>query len=445
MSIYPPPNWTEALTTFNSSNYEQSITTTGFTTAYLDANYLNYNIAQGDEFFTNTSNTGNATVQGILKTNTITGTTTTSAVTIYPELVTSTLNIGTSMSSGGTIKIGNATNSNHLGLIDFTANTINHTNADTGGILIGNNQTTGMLLLGTNTLRTGNINIGTGVSASCNIIIGSTSTITFLNGTPKFNSVALTPSSITYAITTTIADNLAQNLLVNMTLASQILTLPAIPYTGQKINFYNSSAGTSFLQSVTYPFIGYGLASSTPLTVYSGQTVICQFNGFNWIVLFKSNETYSPVLATYTSAPSYSSLAQVGYVYSDSNASLFTTSATGVRTGSITVSVSPFPLGVYAIAIRGLITVGSSSNTVRDYTVAYSTTTATSGFISNLYTRDLASATALTTTQNMTRNVAGVYQRTALTQTYVVLDLNTTVYASTGITAGLFYTITRIA
>jgi len=445
MSIYPPPNWTEALTTFNSSNYEQSITSTGFSISYLDANYLNYNTAQGDEIFTNTSNTGNATVSGILRTNTITGTTTTSAVTIYPELVTSTLEIGTAMSSGGTIKIGNSLNSNHLGLIDFTANTINHTNPDTGGILIGTNQTTGTMQFGANASRSGAINIGTGVNATCNIVLGSTSTTTNLYGTPKFNGVALTPSSITYAITTTIANNLSQNLLVNMSLAGQIITLPAIPYNGQKINFYNSSVGASFLQSVTYPFIGYGLASSTPLTVYSGQTVICQFNGSNWIVLFKSNETYSPVLATYTTAPSYSSLAQVGYVYSETNASLFTTTATGVRTGSITVSVSPYPLGVYAIAIRGLITVGTSSNTVRDYTVAYSTTTATSGFISNLYTRDLASATVLTTGQIMTRNVAGVYQRTALTQTYVVLDLNTTVYLSTGITAGIIYTITRIA
>ena len=48
MSIYPPPNWTESLTTFNTSNYEQSVTSTGFTLAYLDANYLNFDVAQGD-------------------------------------------------------------------------------------------------------------------------------------------------------------------------------------------------------------------------------------------------------------------------------------------------------------------------------------------------------------------------------------------------------------
>jgi hypothetical protein len=298
---------------------------------------------------------------------------------------------------------------------------------------------------GANASRSGDINIGTGLNATCNIILGSTTTTTNLYGTPKFNGVALTPTSITYAISTTIANNLPQNLLVNMSLASQIITLPATPYNGQKINFYNSSAGTSFLQSVSYPFIGYGLAGSTPLTVYSGQTVIIQFNGTNWIVLFKSNETYSPVLATYTTAPSYSSLAQVGYVYSDTNALVFATTATGVRTGSITVGISPYPLGVYAIAIRGLLTVGSSTNAIKDYTVAYSTSTATAGFISNLYARDLTNATSLTTGATMTRNVAGVYQRTSLTQTYVVIEVNTTTYASTGIVAGLLYTITRIA
>jgi hypothetical protein len=107
--------------------------------------------------------------------------------------------------------------------------------------------------------------------------------------------------------------------------------------------------------------------------------------------------------------------------------------------------VSPYPLGVYAIAIRGLITCGTTANTVKDYTVAYSTTTASTGFISNLYARDIGTATAIPSSTTMTRNVAGVYQRTALTQTYVVLELNTTIYASTGITAGIIYTITRIA
>jgi hypothetical protein len=444
MSIYPQPNWTESLTTFNTANYEQSITTSSISTAYLNANFLKYPIAQGDETFINTSNTGNSAIAGTLSTNTIQGTTTSSNISLFPLLTTQTIELGSAMTTG-TIKIGTSTNSNHLGLLDFTGNTMNHTTPTTGTVHLCYNQTTGALGIANNASRTGAVNICTGASALSLITIGSTNTTTNLNGTVKNNSIPLTPSVVSYAISTTIPNNLPQNLLVTMTLASQTINVPAIPYTGQKINFINTSAGTSFIQSATYPFIGYGLASSSALTIYTGQTAIIQFDGTNFIVLFKSNETYAPTLATYTTNPSYSSLAQVGYVFSATNASLFTTSATGVRTGSITVSVSPYPLGVYAIAIRGLITVGTSSNTVRDYTVAYSTTTATSGFISNLYTRDLASATALTTGQTMTRNVAGVYQRTALTQTYVVLDLNTTVYLSTGITAGIIYTITRIA
>ena len=111
----------------------------------------------------------------------------------------------------------------------------------------------------------------------------------------------------------------------------------------------------------------------------------------------------------------------------------------------MTVGASPFPLGVYAIAIRGLITIGSTANTIKDYTVAYSTTTAVTGFISNLYAKDIAVATSYASGLTATQNVSGIYQRTSLIQTYVIIELNTTVFAATGVVGGLIYTITRIA
>ena len=88
MSIYPPPNWTEPLTTFNSANYQQNITTSGAVDiGFLNSHYLTYPIAQGDETFTATVHSGDATVQGTIKTNNMTGTTTTSNIILYPDIL----------------------------------------------------------------------------------------------------------------------------------------------------------------------------------------------------------------------------------------------------------------------------------------------------------------------------------------------------------------------
>lgn len=444
MSIYPIPNWTEELTTFNTINYPQSVESTGFTLSYLDANYLKYPVAQGDETFTNTSNTGDATVQGTLKTNTIEGTTTTSSVLLYPLLTSTNLSIGAGLTSG-TLKIGTATNSNHIGLLDFTGATLNHVNPDTGGIFICNDQTTALLSLGGGTSRTGAINIGTGASATCAINFGGTSTTTNLNGTPKFGNVPLIPTAISIATSSTIADNYPQNLLVNMTLATQTITMPVTPYTGQKINFINGTVGTSFLQSVTYPFIGYGLATSTPLFVYSGQTVICQFNGSNWIVLFKSNETYAPVYSTYSTVPAYSGFSQIGYVYSGSLSPTATTT-TGVKTFSTANlgSTLSIPLGIYLITVRALLTTTTAS-AYSNFIVSYSSTSlSTTTYLDQLYSKLVPIQANYTTGTFQSNYVSGIYQRTSTAQAnYATVEYQCNTAGT--LTPVLYYNITRIA
>ena len=71
------------------------------------------------------------------------------------------ISIGAS-SSTKTIKIGNNSNSVHCSSIDLQGSAINNITATTGAISVGDNQTTGLLNLGTGASRTASINIGTG-------------------------------------------------------------------------------------------------------------------------------------------------------------------------------------------------------------------------------------------------------------------------------------------
>jgi hypothetical protein len=58
MSVYPPPNFTEFITTFNTTNWESSDET--ITLAYLNANFLKYPVAQGLETLQAITVNGNA-------------------------------------------------------------------------------------------------------------------------------------------------------------------------------------------------------------------------------------------------------------------------------------------------------------------------------------------------------------------------------------------------
>jgi len=60
MAIYCPPSYTETLTVFNNKYYVDNCPT--INTAYLNANYLKYPTAQGDENFFNTSSGENCLI-----------------------------------------------------------------------------------------------------------------------------------------------------------------------------------------------------------------------------------------------------------------------------------------------------------------------------------------------------------------------------------------------
>jgi len=447
MSIYPPPNWLEPLTTFNSSNYQQTISSAGgVDIGYLNANYLKFPTAQGDETFTNTIHTGNATVQGTVKTNNITGTTTTSNIVLYPDITTSNVNFGTGMTTG-TLKIGNGTNSNHIGTLDFTGNSINNTTSTSGIVNIANSQINGTLNIGTLATRTGTINIGNGASSSSTISIGGTNSTLVLNSSvPSLNGVALAPSSISITTAGTISSNLAQNLLVSITLASTgTITLPTTRYLGQKLNLINNNIFSNTLAS-TALFRGFGITTaSTPITIYAGQAVSVQYDGTNWVILNKTNETFQPIITNYTTI-SYSSLNQIGYTFSETVAG-GTETTVGIKQSFKQITTTPFPVGLYSLSIRNLITTGTTAgNVIINYYSSLSTTTISTGFITPLLARTIISSTTAIASGSMSSNVNGIYTRSNSAQTvYITLEYQITTVVAGGITSNIQYSLTRIA
>jgi hypothetical protein len=446
MSIYPPPNWLEPLTTFNSSNYQQSVSSAGgVDIGFLNTNYLKFPTAQGDETFTATVHTGNATVEGIVKANNITGTTTTSNIVLYPDITTSNLNLGTGMTTG-TLKIGSGTNSNHIGTLDFTSNSINNTTATSGVVNIANSQVNGVLNLGTLATRTGAINIGNGASASSSITIGATNSTVVFNGTPTLNGVNLAPSSISITTAGTIASNLAQNLLASITLASTgTITLPTTRYVGQKINLINNNIFSNSLAS-TALFRGFGIITAvSPITIYAGQAVVVQYDGTNWVILNKTNETFQPIITNYTTI-SYTSLNQIGYTFSETVAGANETTV-GIKQSFKQITTTPFPVGLYSLSIRNLITAGATAgNVIINYYSSLSTTTISTGFIAPLLARTIISSTTAIASGVMSGNVNGIYTRSNSAQTvYITLEYQITTVVAGGITSNIQYSLTRIA
>lgn len=454
MSIYPPPNWTEELTTFNSSNYGQSVETSSVSTTFLDANYVKFPIAQGEVTFPNTSNTGDMTVQGNLLTNTITGTTTTSTISLFPSITTSAISLGAGLTTGSTLKIGSSTNSNHLGLIDFTGNTINNTVPATGSLYICNNQTTGGLFIGGGTSRSGSINIGNGASASSTISIGTTLSTINLNGSAvSVNSISLIPQSLSSALSQTISDNVSQNYFVNSTnlTQSRVITLPANPYNGQKISYVNrSTTNTNTIQvsvGSTHTINGYGLASATSFIVYTGQAVILQWVDLTrnyWMVQYKSNETYQPIVPNYSSTFAYTDLTQLGYTYTQSASQAIIT-ANGNYAYSMQINASPFPVGLYNVVVRAILTNGTGTNAFNTIVTSLSTTTTSAGAITGLIRRDNPVSTEITSGVIATYNLNGPYTRSLVATVYATLSFTNSLYASTGITPTISCSITRIA
>jgi len=111
------------------------------------------------------------------------------------DSLTGNLNLATNGTTGQTLRLGAYTNASvHVANIDHQNQSINNaSNATTGLLNICNNQTTGSLNLGTHVSRTGSINIGTGSTGGTGYVnIGSAILSTVVNGSFFMNTCSLT-------------------------------------------------------------------------------------------------------------------------------------------------------------------------------------------------------------------------------------------------------------
>jgi len=255
--------------TYNPSFFSSSSSTTG--------NYLNYPIAQGTETIST------------LYTSTIDSSTPSSAITLFGSQ-TANLTMATGI-TGGTIRLGPyTTGSIHIGNIDHQNNVINNASAPAAGSLgLGTLQTTGVLSIGTNTSRSGNINIGNGAGSTGSILIGTTTNTTTMNGLLLTQSGYLSGRSITLTYDTAIlpftlpitTNNIFMVTLTGSTPAG-ILTIPAGYYIGTKMFIKNVA---SCDVTISLQVILYQSTTITPsyLNLSLGGSFEGYYNGAYWI------------------------------------------------------------------------------------------------------------------------------------------------------------------
>lgn len=93
MAVYPPPNFTETITTFNTSNWNEDYI--DITPAYLRKNYLKFPVAQGTETLVNTIVNGDLSInQKIVYPN---GSTQNTAPVINPITISNNFNLTTNI------------------------------------------------------------------------------------------------------------------------------------------------------------------------------------------------------------------------------------------------------------------------------------------------------------------------------------------------------------
>ena len=198
MSIYPPPSQSGLI--FDLDNWEQIVDTVGgIPTSFLDANYLQYSTAQGDETFSNTITTGYSDVDGSTICNTFDTYSTPATTSLFDTTnnasqvirlgigqTTGTINLGKQydgLTTYGTNQVANWTSigqalvgesSPELNLIDATSDSY-----------IGHSQTTGELYLGTESTRTGGIFFGSNTSDEVTHNIGGGTSAVRLVGDAK--------------------------------------------------------------------------------------------------------------------------------------------------------------------------------------------------------------------------------------------------------------------
>jgi len=457
MAIYSPPNYLEPITIFNTTNWEPVISTggsgSGIDIAYLNANYLKFPSAQGDETFTQLDTTADLVVGATLVANTISASTNSTAVSLYGTTTSGNINIAPALTVGR-LKIGTASNSNHIGSCDFSGSSINNTSTSGGAINLCNNQISGALNIGTNANRSGNINIGNGTSNSGTINIGAINSVVSLAGSSiTLNGVnQLTANSVTY--TTANAQSLANNLpspyfvVFDSGLTVNFCGLPLIPYLGQRVIVYNSTTTTavSTIGATTSIIVPTGLTVGTPtnqITCLSGDCITLQFNGNYWFQLNKPNTNTVATTIAYTSFTP-TTYNQIGYfVDFTATQAASATAATFTFSQQITGTL---PAGLYFISLVNKITAGTTAgNVINAINTGLSTAGTVATELANFATNIYPANVSMIANGLITTNCSGIYTYTSGANPYNTVAYTLTTVAGTGVVCNMFMRIMRMA
>jgi len=363
MSIYPPP--TESDLIFNTSNWEQTLTDSGLTESFLDANYLKYSTAQGTETFSNTINTGYSDVDGSTICNTLNTYSTPATTSLFDTTnnASQVIQLGISQTSAGTINLGRqydglaAYNTNQIGgwttlggaTVGSSLPTLNYITAATAATIC-DSQTTGVLYIGTNVSRSGQINIGT-LSPVINNIGATGSTVNLAGDvilSTVSSSISQTNGTVYMTANYTITYSGVYNELnvINASSTTRSLFLPA---TIRDYTFWITTLTNNLIIGVVgeSKFIDFGCDSTDYLTIEAGSTVciVACVGSDSYNLVYTNSEMYRPLLL-YPSATSFApSSLQSGYVYFNNSVNVVVpASQTGGRSLNITI---PLVAGVY--------------------------------------------------------------------------------------------------
>jgi len=364
MSIYPPPSQTGLI--FDLDNWEQIVTDSSTTTTFLNANYLRYTTAQGNETFSNTINTGYSDVDGSTICNTFNTYSTPATTSLFDTTnnasqviqlglgqTSGTINLGKQydgLTTYGTNRVANWTSKGQanvgslpeLNLIDATSDSY-----------IGHNQTSGELYLGTASSRSGAISIGVDSSSTINVgvsgitnslfgsvnIINNTTALNQTNGTLYMSDNA----SVLYSF---IVNELN---VVNVSTTTKTLTLPS---TIRNFTFWVTTRTNNLIVSSPVKNIDFLCDATTSFTIKAGEVAcfVASVDTDSFNLIFSNSQMYQPIRLN-PDATSYAPTSvQSGFSTYSATGTVVRASG-NITAGTVNLTSTALPKGVYHITI----------------------------------------------------------------------------------------------
>jgi hypothetical protein len=373
MSIYPPPSQTGLI--FDLDNWEQIVEGSSTTTAFLNANYLRYTTAQGDETFSNTINTGYSDVDGSTICNTFdtyslpattslfdTTNNASQVIQLGINEVSGTINLGKQydgLATYGTNQIGGweSIGENTVGVnnpsLDYFDETVNAT--------IGDYQTTGILNLATIASRGGEISFSKNSNSTINI--GGSSTLIVLSGDVKIinNTTTLKQTNGTLYMTdnaSVLYSYVANELnVVNESTSTKTLTLPS---TIRDFTFWIKTRTNDLIISSPTKLIDFLCDATNSLTIKADSVVclVASVGSDSFNLIYSNLQMYQPI-RLYPNLTSFSpSSIQSGYVFYTAGVNASKTAGQTTAT-SLNLTSTALPKGIYYINVYGYITITS--------------------------------------------------------------------------------------